>query len=285
MEYIFMPNLSLVRCQTDAMEQELAYFCAMFIDTHTHLYLSEFDADRQETVARALSEKVGIMLLPNIDNSSWKPMLELCTQFPENCFSMAGLHPTSVLPETVDNELAEVKRMIETRNFVAVGEIGIDLYWDKTYQSLQEEAFRFQLQLAKKHKLPVAIHVRKSFDEVWQILEQEFDSGLKGVFHCFPGNLSQARQVIEAGFLLGIGGVVTFKNSGLQEVFTEVGPENILLETDAPFLAPTPHRGKRNEPSYIPIIAAKVAELCFISIAEVEEITTRNAKKVFGIGH
>ena len=256
----------------------------MFIDTHTHLYLSEFDADRSQAIERALSQNVGIMLLPNIDNTSWEPMLNLCSQFPQNCFAMAGLHPTSVNPESVDDELSAVKQRLETGDFVAVGEIGIDLYWDKTHQNLQEEAFLFQLQLAKKHKLPVAIHVRKSFDEVWHILKPESGPDLKGVFHCFPGNLAQAYQVIEAGFLLGIGGVVTFKNSGLQEVVAAVGPEHILLETDAPFLAPTPYRGKRNEPSYIPIIAAKVAELCGLSVTEVEEITKRNAIKVFGVG-
>jgi TatD DNase family protein len=223
------------------------------------------------------------MLLPNIDATSWEPMLGLCKQFPENCFAMAGLHPTSVHPESIDNELAEVKNRIENGKFIAVGEIGIDLYWDKTHQTLQEESFLFQLQLAKKHKLPVAIHVRKSFDEVWQILKHETGPDLKGVFHCFPGNLAQARQVIEAGFLLGIGGVLTFKNSGLQEVVAAVGPEHILLETDAPFLAPSPHRGKRNEPSYIPIIAAKVAELCGISLLEVESVTTSNAQRMFGL--
>jgi len=264
-------------------KQELAYFCTMFIDTHTHLYLPEFDSDRNDAVARALTENVAVMLLPNIDNTSWEPMLELCYQYPQNCFAMAGLHPTSVNPESLDAELSAVKQRLEIGSFVAVGEIGIDLYWDKTHQSLQEEAFRFQLQLAKKHKLPVAIHVRKSFDEVWNILKPELGPDLKGVFHCFPGNLAQAQLVIEAGFLLGIGGVVTFKNSGLQDVVAAVGVEHILLETDAPFLAPTPFRGKRNEPCYIPIIASKVAELCGISLEEVEEITTRNAIRVFGI--
>jgi TatD DNase family protein len=255
----------------------------MFIDTHTHLYLPEFEADRHEAIARALSENVNLMLLPNIDNTSWEPMLGLCAQFPQHCFAMAGLHPTSVLPETVENELEEVKNRLGNGGFVAIGEIGIDLYWDKTHQAVQEEAFRFQLLLAKKHKLPVAIHVRKSFDEVWHILKQESNTDLKGVFHCFPGNLFQASQVIEAGFLLGIGGVVTFKNSGLQEVVAAVGPEHIILETDAPFLAPTPYRGKRNEPAYIPLIAGKIAELCKISLVEVEEITTQNAVKLFGL--
>jgi len=254
-----------------------------FIDTHTHLYLSEFDNDRESTVNKAIASGVGIMLLPNIDGTSWKPMNDLCAQFPLHCFAMAGLHPTSVVPETFENELAEVKHRLETGNYIAVGEIGIDLYWDKTHQTLQEEIFRIQLQLAKKYKLPVAIHVRKSFDEVWNILKHETGDELKGVFHCFPGDEMQAWRVIEAGFLLGIGGVVTFKNSGLQKVVAAVGPRHIILETDAPFLAPAPFRGKRNEPAYIPVIAEKVAELCGLSIDEVAEVTTLNALKLFNI--
>lgn len=254
-----------------------------FIDSHTHLYLSEFEPDRELMVKQAITTGVEIMLLPNIDSTSWKPMLELCDQFPSNCFPMAGLHPTSVSPGTIDYELAEVSSQLETGNYIAVGEIGIDLYWDKTQQALQEETFKYQIQLAKKYKLPVAIHVRKSFDEVWQILKPETGPDLKGVFHCFPGDEMQARRVIDAGFLLGIGGVVTFKNSHLQKVVAAVGPEHIILETDAPFLAPAPYRGKRNEPSYIPIIAAKVAELSGRSINEVAEITTRNAVRLFNL--
>ena len=254
-----------------------------FIDTHTHLYSGEFDADRENTVGRAIASGVEIMLLPNIDNTSLQPMLDLCKQFPLNCYAMAGLHPTSVIPETVDNEMAEVLRQLESGKYIAIGEIGIDLYWDKVHQALQEEVFLYQVQLAKKHKLPVAIHVRKSFDEVWRILKPETGPELKGVFHCFPGDEKQARQVIEAGFMLGIGGVVTFKNSGLQKVVAAVGPDHILLETDAPFLAPAPYRGKRNEPAYIPVIAQKVAELCGLSVEEVAEITTGNAKKLFDL--
>lgn len=252
-----------------------------FIDTHTHIYLGEFDDDRKNAVSRAIASGVEIMLLPNIDNTSWNPMLNICTQFPLNCFAMAGLHPTSVLPETVESEMKEVTRQLETGSYIAVGEIGIDLYWDKLHQALQEEVFLYQVQLAKKHKLPVVIHVRKSFDEVWRILKSETGPELKGVFHCFPGDEKQAWQVIEAGFMLGIGGVVTFKNSGLQKVVAAVGPEHIILETDSPFLAPAPYRGKRNEPAYIPVIAEKVAELCGFNVEEVAEITTGNAKKLF----
>ena len=254
-----------------------------FVDTHTHLYSSEFDTDREAAVHKAVESGVEIMLLPNIDHTSWQPILDLCSQFPSNCFAMAGLHPTSVLPETVESEMAEVALQLESGNYIAIGEIGIDLYWDKSYQVLQEEVFLYQVQLAKKYKLPVAVHVRKSFGEVWRILKSESGTGLKGVFHCFPGDEMQARQVIDAGFMLGIGGVVTFKNSHLQKVVAAVGPEHIILETDAPYLAPAPYRGKRNEPSFIPVIAEKVAELCGLSVEVVAEITTGNAKRLFNL--
>lgn len=254
-----------------------------FIDTHCHLYLPEFADDLQAVVQKAIDEGVNRILLPNIDSTSWQPMLELFRQCPGICFPMAGLHPTSLSPETVDYELAEVSRQLEIGKYIAVGEIGIDLYWDKTQQGLQEETFRYQIQLAKKHKLPVAIHVRKSFDEVWHILKTETGPELKGVFHCFPGDEMQARRVIDAGFMLGIGGVLTFKNSGLQKVVAAVGPGHIILETDAPFLAPAPYRGKRNEPAYIPIIAGKVAELCGLSLEEVADVTTKNALKLFNL--
>ena len=253
-----------------------------FVDTHCHLYLPEFAGDRQEIIQKSIDAGVTKILLPNIDATSWQPMLELSLQNKEVCYAMAGLHPTSVFPETVEQELAEVVRQLELNDFVAIGEIGIDLYWDRTHQQLQEEVFRTQLQWAKKYKLPVAIHIRNSYNEVWRILKQELTSDLKGVLHCFPGNEIQATQAIEAGFKLGIGGVVTFKNSGMQEIVKTFGPEHIILETDAPFLTPAPYRGKRNEPSYIPIIAAKVAELCSLSIEEVAEITTRNAEELFG---
>ena len=254
-----------------------------FVDTHCHLYLPEFAEDEAVAIDNATIAGVEKILLPNIDSTSWEPMLELIRKYPGTCLPMAGLHPTSVLPETINQELAEVTLQLETGNYIAVGEIGIDLYWDKTHQGLQEETFRYQIQLAKKHKLPVAIHVRKSFDEVWNIIKKEAGSDLRGVFHCFPGDEPQARRVIETGFLLGIGGVVTFKNSGLQKVVAAVGPEHIILETDAPFLAPAPYRGKRNEPAYIPIIAGKVAELCSLTVEEVADVTTKNALRLFNL--
>jgi TatD DNase family protein len=256
----------------------------MFIDTHTHLYLEEFDPDRDDTIRRAISSGTLKMLLPNIDSTSWEPMLKLCRQFPGNCFPMAGLHPTSVKAATVQEELMKVEVMIEEEGFVAIGEIGIDLYWDKTFLAEQEEAFRRQLKLAKKEQLPVVIHMRNSFDEIWKVLKPETGDELKGVFHCFSGNLEQARKVIDAGFVLGIGGVVTFKNSGLQEVVKAVGLESLVLETDAPYLAPVPYRGQRNESSYIPLIAAKIAEITGKPLQEVAEITTSNASQLFKLG-
>ena len=252
-----------------------------FVDTHCHLYLPEFADDRQEAIQNAKDSGVVKILLPNIDSTSWQPMLDLQLQNKGVCYAMAGLHPTSVNPDTIEQELGEVEHQLQINDFVAIGEIGIDLYWDRTHQQLQEEVFRTQLQWAKKYNLPVAIHIRNSYNEVWRILKHEFTTDVKGVLHCFPGNVIQAAQAIEAGFKLGIGGVVTFKNSGMQEVVKTFGPAHIILETDAPFLAPVPYRGKRNEPSYIPLVAAKVANLCSVSIEKVAEITTRNAEELF----
>jgi TatD DNase family protein len=226
---------------------------------------------------------VNKILLPNIDSTSWQPMLELSQAYAGVCFPMAGIHPTSVSPDTIQQEVDELVHRLETNAFIAIGEIGIDLYWDRTNQGLQEEIFLYQIQLAKKYSIPVAIHVRKSFDEVWRILKTETGPGLKGVFHCFPGDEAQARLVTEAGFLLGIGGVVTFKNAHLQKVVSALGPEYIILETDAPFLTPAPHRGKRNEPSYIPIVAAKVAELCSLTVEDVAAITSANVVNLFNL--
>lgn len=256
-----------------------------FIDTHTHFYLEDFQADRKEALQRALDAGITHMLLPNIDSSSWEPMFSMCRENPHHCYPMAGLHPTSVLPETYEKELMLVEQHLSKETFIAVGEIGIDLYWDKTHLGLQEEAFIHQLRLATKYRLPVAIHVRNSYNEVWKILKKEANSELQGVFHCFPGNEIQAKEVTEAGFMIGIGGVVTFKNSVMQKAVKEVGLNYILLETDAPFLTPAPHRGKRNESAYIPLIAEKVAEICDVSLEEVAIQTTENAKKLFQLTH
>lgn len=255
----------------------------MFIDTHTHLYLEEFDADRAAVVGRAVEAGVTMMMLPNIDSASLEGMFALCDEFPQHCFPMIGLHPTSV-KENFHKELEILKvRLDESPSTVAVGEIGIDLYWDKTFRAQQEEAFRIQLGWAKTTDLPVAIHTRNSFDIVMEILEETAFADVTGVFHCFGGNLTQAQRAIAAGFYLGIGGVITYKNSGLQAVVEAVGPDRLLLETDAPFLPPVPHRGERNESSYIPLIGKKIAELTGYSMDKIEEITSENARVLFRI--
>jgi TatD DNase family protein len=253
-----------------------------FIDTHTHFYLDEFNFDRDKSVERARSAGVEIFLLPNIDRLSVDPLLKLADIYPDNCLPMIGLHPTSV-KENFENELQIVESHLSSRNFYAIGEIGIDLYWDKTFLEQQQTAFRYQLKLAKASNLPVAIHMRNSFEQTFSIVREEADGNLHGVFHCFPGNIHQAKQVTDLGFFLGIGGVVTFKNSGLQQVVKEIPLEFIVLETDAPFLAPEPYRGKRNESSYIPLIAERIASLKEILPAEVAQITTANARRLFNL--
>jgi TatD DNase family protein len=253
-----------------------------FIDTHTHLYLEEFDADRSEMIGRAIAAGVDTFLLPNIDKASLPALLSLCDAWPGHCLPMIGLHPTSVKDDYLD-ELAIVEEQLNERKFIAIGEIGIDLYWDKTHLAEQQIVFRHQLKLAKALHLPVAIHMRNSFEQVFEILRTEAGTSLQGVFHCFSGSIQQAQRVTELGFMLGIGGVVTFKNSGLQEVIKQTGLEHFVLETDAPFLAPDPFRGKRNESSYIPLIAQKIAALKNIPLIEVAAITTENARKLFNI--
>jgi len=253
-----------------------------FIDTHTHLYLDEFDSDRAESIESAISSGVGMFLLPNIDSLSIDPLLKLADEFPENCLPMIGLHPTSV-KENYKDELQLVENHLSKRKYYAIGEIGIDLYWDKTFLEQQRIAFRNQINLAKVADLPVAIHMRNSFEQTFSIVREEADVNLRGVFHCFPGNIQQAKQVTDLGFFLGIGGVVTFKNSGLQQVVKEIPLEFIVLETDAPFLAPEPYRGKRNESSYIPLIAEKIASLKEIQLDEVARITTANARRLFNL--
>ncbi len=258
----------------------------IFTDTHAHLYSEEFNDDRTAVVQRAIDAGVPYMLLPGIDSSFVDGMLALCSQFPLNCFPMMGLHPTSVkesYQEELDNLYAQLQK--HAGSIRAIGEIGIDLYWDKTYQAEQEEAFRIQLQWSKEYKLPVVIHTRNSFDLTVGILEEMKDPALKGVFHCFGGNIAQAERAIALGFKLGIGGVVTYKNSGLQQVVEATGVRHLLLETDAPYLTPAPHRGKRNESSYIPIIAQKIAEIKNLPVEEIAGITTENALSLFNISN
>ena len=253
-----------------------------FIDTHSHLYSSQFDEDRTKAVREAIDAGVSTILLPNISSEYTKGMLELCAEFPKNCYPMMGLHPCDVKEENSKAELAHVEQELVTGKYIAVGEIGLDLYWDKTKLDIQEEAFIHQIELAKKYKLPIAIHVRDSFNEAIEIIEKLNDKNLRGVFHCFTGNVEDAKRVINlGGFYLGIGGVLTFKNSGLDKTIAEIELQHLILETDSPYLAPTPFRGKRNESKYIVNIAEKLAEVHQISIEKVAEITTENAKKLF----
>ena len=253
-----------------------------FVDTHTHLYLEEFDADRHEMIQRAFDNNVNYMLLPNIDSFSIKGMMNLCEHYPKNCFPMMGLHPTSV-KENYKEELKKMEEQFSIRDFTAVGEIGIDLYWDKTFKKQQEEAFRFQIDLALEKKLPIVIHSRESFDDIFSILEDYRNSGFTGVFHCFTGNDEQADKIIGLGFKLGIGGVVTFKNSGLDKAIANIDLSHLILETDAPYLTPTPYRGKRNESAYIPLIAEKIAQIKNTSLENVAKTTTKNAIELFNL--
>ncbi|MCW0482486.1 TatD family hydrolase [Gaoshiqia sediminis] len=254
----------------------------MLIDTHSHIYSEEFTEDLDEVVQRAFENGVRKILLPNIDSSSVKKMLDLTDQYPQICYPLMGLHPTSVT-EDYEEELELIEFWLKKRKFYGIGEIGIDLYWDKTFIHEQTEAFRKQLQLAKKYRLPVVVHVRDSFQEVFEVLESEAGEGLSGVFHSFTGTAEQARQVVGLGFKLGINGIVTFKNSGLDQVVANVDPSHILLETDAPYLTPVPFRGKRNESSYLIYVARKIAEIHQLPVAELARITTENAEKLFGI--
>jgi len=253
----------------------------IFIDSHTHLYLNEFSDDLNQVVENAINKGVKYMLLPNIDSTSIEKMIKTCNDFPNNCLPMMGLHPTSV-KSNFRNELKIVENYLSKRNFYAIGEIGIDLYWDKTFYKEQIEALKFQIGLAKEYNLPIVIHSRNSFDEIYKVLSESKFPKMRGVFHCFSGSLEQAKKVIdELGFKLGIGGVVTFKNSGLDKVVKEIDLKNILLETDSPFLAPMPYRGKRNESAYTIIIAEKIASIKNITIKEVAETTTKTAIELF----
>jgi len=252
----------------------------IFTDTHAHLYLPEFDHDREEVVNRAVANGVKYLLLPNITSRTVKPMLDLSEKFQRNVFPMIGLHPTDV-KEDFEEELARVKSHIGKHNFFAIGETGIDLYWDKTFIEQQKLALLEQIQWAKDFRLPIVLHVRNSFDEIFEIIGSTVDEKLAGVFHCFSGNAAQAKQIVTWGFMLGIGGVITYKNSGLDRAIADIPLESLLLETDAPFLAPLPFRGKRNESSYILQVAAKLAEIKNIAIEEVARVTTNNAVKLF----
>jgi len=255
-----------------------------FIDTHSHLYSSQFDEDRTQAINEAISAGVSTILLPNISSEYTKGMLELCDKFPENCFPMMGLHPCDVNEDNIEAELLHVEQELAKGKYIAVGEIGLDLYWDKTKLEIQKKAFIHQIELAKKYKLPIAIHVRDSFAEAIEIIEKLNNENLRGVFHCFTGRVEDAQRVINLGdFYLGIGGVLTFKNSGLDKTIAAIQLQHLILETDSPYLAPTPFRGKRNESKYIVNIAEKLAEVYQIEIENIAKITTLNAKKLFGL--
>ena len=251
-----------------------------FIDTHAHIYSEEFNADRTDMLARASAENVNRIYMPNVDHTSIDSMLELESRSSGQCIAMMGLHPCYVKKD-FQRELYLVEDWLSKRKFAAVGEIGTDLYWDKTFWEQQKEAFLIQVEWAKKYKLPVVIHCRESIDETIALVEQVKDDNLTGIFHCFSGNAEQAKRVTKLGFLLGIGGVATFKKGGLDTVLPDIGLEHLVLETDSPYLAPVPYRGKRNEPSYIPLIATRVADIKKVSLIDVEKATTENAVKLF----
>ncbi len=254
----------------------------MITDTHTHLYSEAFEEDRKDVIARALESGVQRFFIPAIDSSYTNAMLALENAYPDNMFLMMGLHPTHV-KENYRNELAHVEEMLQHHRFYAVGEIGIDLYWDKSLLQQQREAFQYQIQLAKKHGLPIVIHCRESFDEIFAILELEKSKELCGIFHCFTGTLEQAETAISYNMKLGIGGVVTFKNGKLDTFLNKIDLKHLVLETDSPYLAPVPFRGKRNESSFIVHILKKLADIYRKDKAEIAKITTQNSKDIFGV--
>ena len=248
-----------------------------FVDTHTHIYLPEFDDDRHQMMQRAKEEGVLVTILPAIDSSTHEVMLTVESTF-ENCYSMMGLHPCSV-NQDFEKELVIVKEHLQKRKFIAVGEIGLDFYWDKTFANQQYDAFNEQIRMALQYDLPIVIHSRNAIDECIEVVKQH--AGIKGVFHCFSGNEEQAKKIIDLDFMLGIGGVVTFKNAGLDKVMEKIGLNHVILETDAPYLAPVPFRGKRNEPAYTKLVAEKLSSVCNCSVEEVAELTTENAGRLF----
>jgi TatD DNase family protein len=258
-------------------------FVAMLTDTHTHLYSEEFDSDRDAVMRRAFEAGVHRFFIPAIDSAHTAAMYELEQDYPDNVHLMMGLHPTSVQPDTYLRELEMVEEAFQQRDFIAVGEIGIDLYWDRSTLEIQKEAFRRQIHLARDKGLPIVIHCRESFNEIFDVLETENHDSLFGIFHCFTGTKEQAERAIGFNMKLGIGGVVTFKNGKIDQFLHEIDTEHIVLETDSPYLSPVPYRGKRNESSYLSLIAEKVASVYGVSAEEIARITTDNSKEIFGI--
>ena len=253
------------------------------IDTHTHLYSEEFHEDRKEMIERALSKGVSQFYLPAIDSESHEKMFALETNYPNQIYSMMGLHPCYVKPETWEKELKIVEDYLNQRSFPAIGEIGIDLYWDQSTLDIQVKAFEQQIDWAIERDLPIVIHTRESFDEVFEVLERKKHPKLRGIFHCFSGNLEQAQHAIDLQFILGIGGVVTFKNGKIDQFLNEIPLDKIVLETDSPYLAPVPFRGKRNESAYVELVAGKLVDIYKTDFAEIDRITTENALKIFEI--
>lgn len=251
-----------------------------WIDTHAHIFAKEFEPDQADMMQRAQDHAVRKIFMPNIDHATIDSMLDLERKYPAVCYPMMGLHPCHVKKD-FEKELYEVESWLNKRKFSAVGEMGTDLYWDKTFWDQQVEAFTIQVGLAKKHNLPIVVHCRESIDQTLDLVEKLQDGKLKGVFHCFTGSKEQAERLAKVGFYFGIGGVATFKKSGLDTVIPDIPLDRIILETDSPYLAPTPHRGKRNEPAYIPLIGQRVAELKNSNLAEVQQATTRNALTLF----
>ena len=254
----------------------------MLTDTHTHLYSEAFKDDRPQMMQRAFDQGIKRFFIPAIDSGFTEAMYDLEKQYPENVFLMMGLHPTSV-KKNYEEELVHVEEEFKKRNFYAVGEIGIDLYWDTSTLEIQKIAFKRQIQLAKKYKLPIVIHCRDAFDEIFDVLETEKDDTLFGIFHCFTGTFEQAQKAISFNMKLGIGGVVTFKNGKIDAFLNRIPLRHIVLETDSPYLAPTPFRGKRNESSYLTVVCKKLSEIYNVSEGEIARITTENSKTVFGI--
>ena len=254
----------------------------LLTDTHTHIYYHAGTTKLQENLQRCFDNDIQRLFLPNVNSASIKPVFDTVAAYPDHCFPMLGLHPCDV-KENYLEELEIIRKSLETYKVYAIGEIGLDLYWDKSTLEIQKNAFRTQVQWAKELNLPIDIHCREAFTELFELLEELHDDKLFGVLHCFTGSLEQAHRAIELGFALGIGGVVTFKKAGLDQVVKEIDLKHIVLETDAPYLAPVPFRGKENESSYLIYIAQKVADLHQISIEKVAEITTENSKRIFGI--
>jgi TatD DNase family protein len=250
------------------------------IDTHAHIYSTEFDSDRDEMIREIRAAGIDRIYMPNVDVYTIDAMLRCESSYPGMCIPMMGLHPCDV-KEDFEDQLELMKEWLDKRSFAAVGEIGLDLYWDKSFFEQQKEALKIQIDWAKNESLPIVLHCRESMDETIEIVREEQDGSLRGIFHCFNGNLSQAKEIIELGFLLGIGGVATFKNGGLDQVIPEIGLEHLVLETDAPYLAPVPFRGKRNSPAYLPYIASKIGDYLKVSKETVAAQTTANALNLF----